>query len=276
METSFHRPFSRLIGCPLFLGNLNQTKILADAETAYISTEPAPYSIRRAVKDDFTEHVYYLRYHEAVPLDFSILLGEIIYNLRSALDQCVFQLALDHTRVEHDTTMFPVFSSPGDFRRHGAWRIKNIGEGPKAFIKSLQPYTDRSLPVHYSLLDLNNLSNADKHRVAHLWGLSFGLGKTEIATRARLIPTGLGTILHDGAEICRVVPESPTDEMQVRGSLEATLSVSNPSAARRGVSTNLWNIIADVDCLVWALLGAMGQQDELIEAEWPAHESLVE
>jgi hypothetical protein len=254
----------------------DQTKVLANLQTQYVDTKPRPYRILRAVKADFTEHVYYLRYDVPIPLEFSILLGEIVHNLRSALDQCIFQLALNHTGIEHDKTMFPVFTSLGDFRKHGAWRIRDVGDSPRAFIRSLQPYPERSLPVHHSLLDLNNLSNADKHRIAHLWGLSFGFGETKIVTGAALIPTGLGKILHDGAEICRIVPELPTDKMQVRGSLQATLSIDNPTAARRGVSTNLWNIIADVKSLTGALLGALGQQTEPINVDWPTHESLVE
>ena len=252
-----------------------QTKVLARLQTEYVDAKPRPYSIRRSIKTDFTEHVYYVRYDVPIPLDFSILLGEIVHNLRSALDQCVFQLAFNHTGIEHDRTMFPIFATAGDFRDKGKWRIENIGEGPKAFIKSLQPYPERSLPVHHSLLDLNNLSNADKHRIAHLWGLSFGIGETKIATGARLIPTGLSKVLHDGAEICRIIPESPTDKMQVRGSLLATLSIANPTAARRGIPTNLWDIIADVRCLVGALLRSLGQQEEVIGVEWPTHESLV-
>jgi hypothetical protein len=249
---------------------------LADLQTRYVHAEPCPYRIRRAVKADFTEHVYCLRYEVPIPLEFSILLGEIVYNLRSALDQCVFQLALNHTGIEHNKTMFPIFATPVDFRTKGKWRIKDIGVGPMAFIRSLQPYSDRRQPVHYSLLDLNNLSNADKHRVSQLWGFSFGLGKTEIVAGAALVPSGLSKILHDGAEICRVLPETPTDEMQVSGSLEATLSIKNPTAARRGVSTNLWNVIADVRFIVDALVGSLGQQDLPIEVDWPAHESLIE
>jgi len=253
----------------------DQTKVLADLQTEYVFSEPCPYRVRRSIKTDFTEHVHYLYLDVAVPLDFSIRLGEIIYDLRSALDQCVFQLALDNTGIEHDQTMFPIYDSPDKFRDNGKRRIEDIGDGPKVFIESLQPYSDRSLPVHNSMLDLNNLSNADKHRVAHLWGFSFGLGETEIATGAEFIPTGFGKILHHGAEICRIIPESPTNEMQVRGSLEATLSIENPTAARRGVSMNLFSVIADVKVIVIALLGALGQQTETIGVEWPVHRSLV-
>ena len=251
----------------------DQTKLLASLQTEYVEAKPRPYRVDPSIQSNLAEHIFRLRFDSPIPLDFSILFGEIIYNLRSAIDQCVFQLALDKTGVEHDKTMFPIFKDPGEFRRFGEWRIKDIGDGPKAFIKSLQPYSDRSLPVHDSLLDLNNLSNADKHRVAHLWGFSFGLNETKVATGATVIPTGINKVLHDGAEICRVIPKFPTDKMQVRGSLLAVLTVANPVPDRR-VSINLWNIVADVRCLVYALLGALGQQDEPIEVEWPPHEVL--
>lgn len=251
----------------------DQARVLADAETAYVDAEPSPYRVRRAIKTDFTEHVYYLQLDVPIPLDFSILLGEIVYNLRSALDQCIFQLALDRTGVEKDTTMFPVFSSPGEYRRKGAWRIKFIGDGPRTLIESLQPYPNRSLPIHYSLFDLNNLANADKHRAVHLWGLSFVFGEMEVATGARVDPTGFGEVLYDGAEIFRVFPETPTNEMQVRRSVRAAVSIKNPTAAGRGVSTNLWDLIADVRTLVNSLLDALGAQNDPIVIGWPLHGS---
>ena len=251
----------------------DQTRVLADAEAAYVYAEPCPYRVLRAVKADFTEHVHYLRLDVEVPLAFSILLGEIVYNLRSALDQCIFQLSLDNTGVEKKVTMFPIFARNGEYRKKGAWRIKFIGDGPRTLIESLQPYPDRILPIHHSLLDLNNLANADKHRAVHLWGLSFGSGKMEVAAGARIDPTGFGKVLHDGAEIFRVFPESPTDQIQVRGSVSATVSIKNPTAAGRGVSLNLWDLIADVMVLVSALLDALGKQDNLIQVKWPIHGS---
>ena len=177
--------------------------------------------------------MFYLQLDVPIPLNFSVLLGEIVYDLRSALDQCVFQLALDHTGIEHEQTMFPIFTSPSEFSKKGARRVEFIGDGPKTLIESLQPYSDRSMPIHHSLLDLNNLSNADKHRVAHLWGLSFTPGKMEVTSDARIDPSGFGTIFGTGAEIFRVYPSHPTAEMQVRGSISATLSIRNPTAAGR-------------------------------------------
>jgi hypothetical protein len=246
---------------------------LADAQIAYVDTQPSPYRVRRHVKPGLAEHVFYLHFDVPIPLDFSILLGEIVYDLRSALDQCIFQLALDHTGVEHSETMFPIFTSDGDFGGRGTRRIKFIGDGPRTLIEFLQPYPNRSLPIHYSLLDLNNLSNADKHRTVHLWGLSFLQGKMEVVAGARVVPTGFGKVLHHGAEVFRVFPESPTNEMQVRRSVSATVSIKNPTAAGRGVSLNLWDLIADVRALVKALLSAIGRQASPIQVEWPTHGS---
>ena len=250
----------------------DQTHALAVAEMEYVDAEPCPYRVLRKVKVDFTEHVYYLRLETPIPLEFSILLGEIIYNLRSALDQCVFQLALNHTGVEKSQTMFPIFTDVDDFQKKGAWRIESVGDGPQALIESLQPYPDRSLAINHSLLDLNNLSNADKHRAVHLWGLSFLPGKMEVASGARIDPVGFAKVLHDGEKIFGVFPQSPTDQAQVRESISATVSIRNPTAAGRGVSLNLWDLIADVRVLVDALLHAL-DQDRPILVNWPTHGS---
>jgi hypothetical protein len=95
----------------------------------------------------------------------------------------------------------------------------------------------------------------------------------EVVAGARVVPTGFGKVLHHGAEVFRVFPESPTNEMQVRRSVSATVSIKNPTAAGRGVSLNLWDLIADVRALVKALLSAIGRQASPIQVEWPTHGS---
>jgi hypothetical protein len=248
-----------------------QAEVLRDLQLAYMEAKPRPYHIVTTPNSDFTEHVTQLRYDEPIPLELSIIFGEIIYDLRSALDQCVFQLALNQTGVGQDQTMFPIYDSPDKFRDNGQRRIEVIGDGPRALIESLQPYPERSLPVHKSLLDLNNFSNADKHRVAHLWGLLFLLDELEVPAGATLLPTGNNTVLHDGAEICRIILESPAEEVKVSGDFIAYLIVSNPVPDRLRETINMWNVIADIKCLVVTLLGSLGQQSEPVEVEWPPH-----
>jgi len=96
-----------------------------------------------------------------LPIDFgfSIRIGEIIYNLRAALDYLVFELAgLDSGRVI-EGTQFPIEGSKKGFkwRIRGGW-LDGLNAAHIAAIEALQPYRG----CQWSAV-LRDLSNPDKH-----------------------------------------------------------------------------------------------------------------
>jgi hypothetical protein len=100
------------------------------------------------------------------PAILSILVGEIIYNLRAALDYLVYELARLGSGQTQEMTQFPIESSEDNFRRYengtglGKGRLKGVRSTHIALIKKLQPchgckWTER----------LATISNSDKHRL---------------------------------------------------------------------------------------------------------------
>ena len=237
-------------------------------QTTYVDAQPPNYEILLAVQPDGAQHIHWLKFNNPFPVDFSIVLGDAIHNLRSALDHCVYLLSLDNTGTVFDQSMFPIFKDSTDFSNKGAWRIARIGDGPRVFIQSLQSYAKPTIPVHGSLFNLNNLGNADKHRSVNWWGLRF-LPQFEVAAGARVESIDLGNVLYDHAQLFRVFPETPTQEMQVRGTVQAIVSIKNPAVG--GPAMSLWDIYYDVQYLTELLIAAIGNQSELIVATWPSH-----
>ncbi len=93
------------------------------------------------------------------PSILSILVGEIIYNLRAALDYLIFELArLDSGQVQHGT-QFLIESAPEGFMAHKEGRLKGINASHVARIERLQPY--QGCQWTKTLVDI---SNPDKHR----------------------------------------------------------------------------------------------------------------
>ncbi len=94
------------------------------------------------------------------PLIVGILIGEIAYNLRSALDYLVFKLAKLDSGVDQDFTQFPIVDTGDKFR---AWRKdarrKGINDAHIAAIKRLQPCEGCDWSAY-----LRDISNTDKHR----------------------------------------------------------------------------------------------------------------
>jgi hypothetical protein len=90
-----------------------------------------------------------------------ILVGEIAYNLRSALDYLVFELARLDTGIEQSGTQFPLEDTPEGFQRNlKRGRLIGLNAAHIAAIEGM----------------LRDLSNPDKHR--HLIKASGEVGFT--------------------------------------------------------------------------------------------------
>jgi hypothetical protein len=93
-------------------------------------------------------------------MQFGILMGEICYNLRSALDYLVFELARLDSGAEQSGTQFPIIDAKEDFVRDAERRwLKGINASHVAAIERLQPYNG----CNWTRL-LRECSNPDKHR----------------------------------------------------------------------------------------------------------------
>ncbi len=113
----------------------------------------------------------------------SILIGEIIYNLRAALDYLVYELAILDSGEAQEGTQFPIESSPQGWhrRKDGTKRkvagniipdygcyLKGLSATHKAIIELFQPCFGCDWTG-----TLQSLSNPDKHRtLTIIWSRS--------------------------------------------------------------------------------------------------------
>jgi hypothetical protein len=100
------------------------------------------------------------------PIELSVLIGDFLYNLRSALDHLVCGLVLTSSPMSDCAkTEFPVFRREADYPK-GLKRKLLEGVPPEAcrLIKKLQPF-QRPTPEDDPLWILHSLCNRDKHRV---------------------------------------------------------------------------------------------------------------
>jgi hypothetical protein len=100
----------------------------------------------------------------------SIVLGEICYSLRSALDYLVFELARQDSGVIQDHTQFPIDDEPEQFAKHKCSRLRGLSVTHKAAIERFQPYNG----CNWTKV-LRDLSNPDKHRALTDRGLTFNV-----------------------------------------------------------------------------------------------------
>lgn len=94
-----------------------------------------------------------------VPLKYSVLIGETIYNLRACLDYLVYELALLDSGVVQNGTQFPTDKCPETFNGRSRNWLRGVNPIHTAAIERLQPYNG----VNWTKW-LQALSNPDKHR----------------------------------------------------------------------------------------------------------------
>jgi len=89
-----------------------------------------------------------------------ILVGEICYNLRSALDYLIFELANLDSGAPQDGTQFPITDAKKKFDGYGrTTHLKGVNDTHVAAIEDLQPYNGCQWTKQ-----LQGISNPDKHR----------------------------------------------------------------------------------------------------------------
>jgi hypothetical protein len=188
-----------------------------------------PYGLVQEFDAQRSENAIRVVAFEHAPAIISFLISECLHNLRSSLDNLVYELALARNRGNplpsdvEQRVMFPIFGSQKDFKSSGAWRIRDIDPSPQTIIEGLQPYKGGQPNL---LWELNELSRFDKHRLLHvaLLGMHSGVfgsadGNTiaDNVTFSAGVSEVFGRGAVDGTELLRyrATPIDADDKMHV-------------------------------------------------------------
>jgi hypothetical protein len=104
------------------------------------------------------------------PIRLSVLLGECVFNIRSALDNLV--CGLIRTADSHAPckgTQFPICSAKEHWERNWQKYLRGVEPAAQKMIRDLQPcFRMSAAPENDPLSILNDLCNSDKHRAVTL------------------------------------------------------------------------------------------------------------
>lgn len=135
---------------------------------AFLDRHPDKFS-RQLDPEDFRYFIYKIPPVPAPPATFGPVLGDVVHNLRSALDHIAWNLALLNlqgtSREPYGLTAFPLIldTTPGSIDKF--YRLlEDVLPDAVPDIIDLQP-CHRQYPPGYELAILDALWNADKHRV---------------------------------------------------------------------------------------------------------------
>jgi hypothetical protein len=133
-----------------------------------------PYRITSEDNPARGERVDRLEVVQQPPSELSLIIGDALHNLRSALDNLAYDLARAHTGepLPDDIAAkseFPIFISRAMTSGEWARKIGGIHPDAQVIIEDLQPFNRLGADASDDLLAvLHNLSNIDKHRLPHL------------------------------------------------------------------------------------------------------------
>jgi hypothetical protein len=145
-----------------------------------------PWTVERERGDLPNEVAFRLRIRQQVPADLSTAVGDVIHNLRSALDAVAYELARCHvggalSEAEERATQFPIKKTRAEFDNFfkNSKREDLYGKQERAALRCVQPFApveeaaehgaqlisspDFDLKIH-NLYRLHSLSVIDKHR----------------------------------------------------------------------------------------------------------------
>ena|SRR5438477_8587382 len=147
-------------------------KHILEIEAAIIAfRQTDPYAFRPKPNPQTGAIDYCVAEAPAVPVDIRVISGEIIQNLRSALDYLIVQL-LDVEGKEPDSkTGFPIYDSLEKFEADPFGKIKLIGRQSSIdAINATKPYKGGN----DILWKLHRLNIRDKHHLLIVVGMAFG------------------------------------------------------------------------------------------------------
>ena len=118
---------------------------------------------RQIVFEESLPYVYHLGDHPTAPVHYSIMVGEIAYNLRSSLDHLVWQLVQSNGHQPDSNSEFPIFDSESKYLKGFRRKLDGIDQNRQQLIREFQPFNERG-QIGNHLLMLNTICNIDKHR----------------------------------------------------------------------------------------------------------------
>lgn len=227
-----------LVGCWLKIERAYEHINNVQAE-AVAFAKANPYNIRQEYDEKAGQLVLLFTHCVDLPPRLSILIGEALYQARSALDHLVWQLIIHNEQPPPPKSGFPIFTTPDGYKSRGKPMVKGMAASAEARIQSLQPYCRGTAFQDDPLWILQEMNNADKHRLLVLTRMFIGGGtgvEGEITfengltlSSGAFVKLMLKTPIEEGAELARF--ETTKRKVKAGGHMTATIMVKKISSA---------------------------------------------
>jgi hypothetical protein len=178
-----------------------------------------------AEKDpDGTEHRWRVHFNpKPDSVRWGVLLGEILHDLRSALNHLAWQLVLVNGRTPNRRTEFPIFKDRYRFVKDAPAKTRGMSPSVLTKIESLQSYNSgRDKAESNALWLLHELNAQDKHRL--VLPLVLGLAESTVG-----VPAGydfeVSDFVEDGAVALTIWPPSPMPKVDMKADMTFEIGI---------------------------------------------------
>ena len=221
-------------------------KLLDEEWRKYLGFEPRPYGFTIHMEPQSGNHTIYAEIVRSPPPTFSVIVGDILHNLRSALDHLAWELVKRAGGKPGRHTSFPICDTEDRWlkdvvlrRRSEDRRSPLSGIEPDSaiwrFIQAVQPYEGAAYAD--AMTALRVLSNADKHRQLLISGMfpdpddfaALLKWSPDAVLREQKIFLGPDQPLKEGKEVAflNFDPAKPNPELRIEGELAFDIAFSD-------------------------------------------------
>ena len=206
------------------------------------------YRFDRRTDSDGRLHVH-IRFN-ALPAEWSLLLGETLHSMRSSLDHLVYGLAaLEQgrplTEDEARKTEFPIF---GPEPLTDGLRARKIGLLPQRVQEAIARYQPHNVNDYRmtKLWTLHALDNRNKHRSIDPQLVSYESILPAFPLTGDVTVVTPGSPLHDGLEILSGTPALPASQSRVVAALSVVFPWQDPLTKGTIEGVNVVKVLFDL------------------------------
>lgn len=145
---------------------------MAEVWNDYLAPHPFDYSL---VRESPRSYIMRVSQITPVPPTLSVIFGEWLFNMRSALDYIIWATAV-HTSGHLPPTgegglQYPIYDDEAAWKKN-EWRLKPLGEHHRQMLLMMQPFNS-DLDANF-LGWINRLARIDRHRRLTIWTARLG------------------------------------------------------------------------------------------------------
>lgn len=235
---------------------------LAAAEYEYFgqTKETRPFEVDHHFNPETNVYSFVGRITREPPARMGAIIGDIVHNLRSALDYLVWELVSaqsgDPERLGKPYPQFPIYTDPTKWDPAGKKSVmRGVSPAAAEKLKAVQPFNPiPTILGQHPLLRLHDLWNRDKHRTITVAngairgpdGIMYG--RSPLSRDVHLVPVRdvdeiveaesfWGVPIHQHALVqAKIRPSGPRPHIELEGKSVAGLVLEDRSSLNHGIA----------------------------------------